>query len=99
MTTVAEFVNVLVAEMQADQSTALVDGMLKDARAKLAAGKGMIGTLTQSGVNGKNFTRQVDMTPIQVVNACRQALKQYLDDGSNDDMVSASYADFSCIIR
>lgn len=97
--TVDEFVNVLVAEMEADQSTALVDKMLKAARAKMAAGNGSIGTLTQSGVNGKNFTRQVDMTPLQIVNACRQALKQYLDDGDNDDRVSASYADFSCIAR
>jgi hypothetical protein len=97
--TVDEFVNVLVAEMEADGSTDLVDEMQKAARAKMAAGNGSIGTLTQSGVNGKNFTRQVDMTPIQIVNACRQALKQYLDDGDNDDRVSASYADFSCIAR
>ena len=97
--TVDEFVNVLVAEMEADQSTCLVDKMLKAARAKMAAGNGSIGTLTQSGVNGKNFTRQVDMTPIQIVNACRQALKQYQNDGDNDDRVSASYGDFSCIAR
>ncbi len=97
--TVDEFVNVLVAEMEADGSPAIVQQMLKDARAKMIAGKGSIGTLTQSGVNGKNFTRQVDMTPIQIVNACRQALKQYLDGGDNDDRVSASYADFSCIAR
>ena len=97
--TVDEFVNVLVAEMDADGSTDLVKKILKAARAKMAAGNGSIGTLTQSGVNGKNFTRQVDMTPIQIVNACRQALKQYLDGGDNDDRVSASYADFSCIAR
>jgi len=97
--TVDEFVNVLVAEMEADQSTCIVDKMLKAARAKMAAGNGSIGTLTQSGVNGKNFTRQVDMTPIQIVNACRQALKQYLNDGEDDDRVSASYADFGSMIR
>lgn len=97
--TVDEFVNVLVAEMEADESTALVDRMLKDARAKMIAGKGSIGTLTQSGVNGKTFTRQVDMSPIQVVNACRQALKQYLNDGENDDRVTCSYADFSSLMR
>lgn len=97
--TVDEFVNVLVAEMEADQSTCIVDKMLKAARAKMAAGNGSIGTLTQSGVNGKNFTRQVDMTPIQIVNACRQALKQYQNNGDEDDRVPASYADFGSMIR
>jgi hypothetical protein len=97
--TVDEFVNVLVAEMVADQSTALVDQMMKDARAKLTAGKGSIGTLTQSGVNGKTFTRQVDMTTLQVINACRQALKQYLNDGEDDDRVATTYPDFRCISR
>ena len=99
MTTVDEFVNVLVAEMEADQSTALVDKILKDARAKMLAGNGIMGALSQSGVNGKTFTRTVELTPIQVVNACRQALKQYLNDGDDDDRVSASYADFSSLIR
>lgn len=99
MTSVEEFVQILVAEMQADQSTALVDAILKDARAKLKAGKGSIGTLTQSGVNGKTFTRQVDMTAIQLIDACRRALKIYLNEGEDDDIVSATYPDFSCLHR
>ena len=97
--TVAEFALVLVAEMEADQSTALVDAILKDARAKLRSGKGSFGSLTQSGVNGKTFTRQVDMTSLQVVNACRQALKMYLNEGEDDDHVSSTNADFSRIHR
>ena len=94
MTSVDEFVNVLVAEMEADQSTALVDSILKDARAKLKNGKGEIGSLTASGVNGKSFNRVVELSALQVVNACRQALKIYLSDGEDDDRVSATYPDF-----
>ena len=99
MTSVDEFVNVLVAEMEADQSTALVDSILKDARAKLKNGKGEIGSLTASAVNGKSFTRTVDLSPVQVIDACRQALKIYLSDGEDDDRVSATYSDFGSIVR
>ena len=99
MTSVDEFAQVLVAEMEADQSTALVDAILRDARAKLRSGKGSMGAITQSGVNGKTFTRQVELTPVQVVSACRRALKIYLNDGDGDDIVSATYPDFSCMHR
>lgn len=94
MTRVDELVNVLVAEMEADESTALVDSILKDAKKKLREGKGSIGNLTASGVNGKTFTRTVDLGPVQLIDACRQALKIYLSDGDEDDRVSSTYADF-----
>lgn len=99
MTSVDEFVQVLVAEMEADQSTALVDAILKEARAKLKTCKGTVGNLTASGVNGKTFTRTVDLGPVEVINACRQALKIYLSDGEDDDRVSSTYADFSGLNR
>lgn len=99
MTRVDEFVQVLVAEMEADHSTALVDAILKDARAKLKAGKGTVGSLTASGVNGKTFTRTVDLGPVEVISACRQALKIYLSDGEDDDRVSSTYADFISLVR
>jgi hypothetical protein len=99
MTSVEEFVKVLVAEMEADQSTVLVDKILKQARAKLTSGNGSIGTLTQSGVNGKTFTRQVELTANQLVDACRRALKIYLNDGEDDDQVSVTYPDFSNLVR
>lgn len=99
MTSVDEFVNVLVAEMEADQSSSLVDAILRDARAKLKSGKGIMGAITASGVNGKSFTRNVELTASQVVNACRQALNIYHSDGDNDDRVSSTYADFSSLNR
>ncbi|WP_395736288.1 hypothetical protein [Prosthecobacter sp.] len=97
--TVESFALVLVAEMEADQSTALVDAILKAARKKLLQGNGTVGTLIQSGVNGKTFQRQVDLDCAQVIDACRRALKMYLNDGEDDDQVSATYPDFSGIIR
>lgn len=99
MTSVDEFAQVLVAEMEADQSTALVDAILKEARARLKTCKGSIGSLTASGVNGKTFTRTVDLGPIQVIDACRRALKIYLSEGEDDDAVSSTCADFSSITR
>jgi hypothetical protein len=97
--TVEEFRNVLLAEMEADSSTAFVDGLLKDARAALRAGKGTLSSLVSSGLNGKSFSRAVELTPAQVINACRQALHAYLSDGEGDDTVSATYGDFSTISR
>lgn len=99
MTSVEEFAQVLVAEMEADQSTALVDDLLKQARAALKSQKGTLSSLTASGVNGKSFTRQVEFTPLQVIKACRQALKIYLSDGEDDDHVSSTYADFGSLTR
>ncbi len=97
--TVDEFTSVLVAEMEADGSTSLVDKILKDARAKMTGGKGSMGTINSSSLNGKSFTRTVELSAIQVVSACRQALKIFANDGAGDDSVSSTYADFSCINR
>ncbi|WP_395753335.1 hypothetical protein [Prosthecobacter sp.] len=97
--TVESFALVLVAEMEADQSTVLVDRILKDARKKLLGGNGVVGTLIQSGVNGKTFQRLVNLDCVQVIDACRRALKMYLNDGEDDDEVSTTYPDFSAIIR
>lgn len=97
--TLDEFTHALVAEMEADESTAFVDALLKDARALIRKGKGTVGTLTSSSLNGKSFQRQVQFTAVQVLSACRRALKLYLGDGEGDDEVSATYPNFSEITR
>lgn len=97
--TVSEFTQVLLAEMEADKSTAFVDRLLKDARAAITAGKGSVGTMISGSLNGKTFQKEVQLTPAQVLQACRSALKQYLSDGENDDQVSATYPDFSGLMR
>jgi len=97
--TVAELTNVLLAEMEADKGTAFVDGLLKDARAAMKAGKGTLGAISSGSMNGKTFQKEISLSPPQVLQACRNALKQYLNDGEDDDEVSATYPDFSCLNR
>lgn len=96
--TADEFVNVLVAEMEADSSTAFVDQLLRDARAQIRAGKGTIGTLTTSALNGKSFQRQIQFNAVQVLDCCRRALNRYTL-GEDDDEVSATRPDFRGLIH
>jgi len=93
--TVEDLARILLAEMEADQSTALADTILRDARSALKAGKGSIGTLTASGVNGKSFTRSVQLSCVQVIDACRRAITAYANDGDDPDEVRSTYPDFS----
>ncbi len=88
------FVNMLADDMQSTQSTALVDQLRKGARAKILAGKGEVGTLTSSALNGKSFARDIQFTAVQVLDCCNRALKIYLNDGADDDVVSATRPDF-----
>lgn len=97
--TVEAFASLLVQEMEADQSTAFVDTLIKDARAAIKAGKGTIASLASSGLNGKSFQRQVHLSAIDILAACRSALQQYLNDGDDDLTVSSSRPDFSNLVR
>ena len=97
--TVAEITQILVSEMEADASTDFVDKMLKAARAQVAAGNGSLSSLTNTSQNGKSAARTVEMTAAETLKACRDALKIYLSDGTNDDSVSSTYADFSLLSR
>lgn len=88
------FVNVLVDEMESTQSVSFVEQLRKDARAKILAGKGEIGSLTSSALNGKSFGRNVELSAVRVLDCCNRALKIYLNDGADDDVVSATRPDF-----
>lgn len=91
--TADDFVNVLVAEMEADESTAFVDQLLKDARAQIKAGKGTAGTLTSSALNGKSFSRSVQFSAVEMLDICRRAIRRYTL-GDDDTEVSATRPDF-----
>lgn len=91
--TADDFVNVLVAEMEADDSTAFVDKLRKDARAQITAGKGTVGTLTSSALNGKSFQRQVEFTAAEMLDICGRAIRRYTLGDDNDE-VSATRPDF-----
>lgn len=93
--TTDEFILVLVAEMEADASTAICDRLIKDARASILSGKGTIGHLTSSALNGKSFQRAVDFSAVQVLDCARRALITYAsEDGDDDGTVSATLADW-----
>jgi hypothetical protein len=91
--TADDFVNVLVAEMEADGTTAFVDQLLKDARAQIRGGKGTVGTLTSAALNGKSFAKQVTFNAAEMLDICRRAIRRYTL-GEDDTEVSATRPDF-----
>ncbi|MBK8037683.1 MAG: hypothetical protein IPK22_11190 [Verrucomicrobiaceae bacterium] len=97
--TVEDFAAVLLAEMQADESTSFVDSIMKEARAALKKGGGNLSSLLNAGVNGKSFTKAVHLNAAQVLDACRRAINAYANDGHDVDEVSATYPDFSTLHR
>lgn len=94
--TVSDFSQVLLRKMEREGSTAYVDQLLCQAEEAILNGKGTVGGLTSSGVNGKSFSRSIDLNPAQVMDACQQALDEYNSEGGS---VAATYADFSNINR
>lgn len=94
--TVQELAQVLLTEIEDSGSTAFVEQLKCQAKDAILNGKGTIGGLTSSGVNGKTFQRTINMHPAQVLDACQQALAEYNGTGG---IVGATYADFRCISR
>lgn len=93
--TADDFVNVLVAEMEADGNTSFVDKLLTDARAQVLKGKGTVGSFTSASMNGKSFARQVDFSAADMVSICRRALNAYK---GIEDEVSSTRPDFRSLI-
>jgi hypothetical protein len=83
---------VLLDVIESDGSTRFVDQLYCDAKAALLAGKGTVGSLTQSSVNGKSFTKTADMNPAMVMRACQLALADHTANGTGT--ARATYADF-----
>lgn len=87
-------VDVLVARCEADEATTYVDALLAEAEAAITGGKGTVGSLTSASLNGKNFNRSIQLSPLEVASACRRALAIY---NETETEVSATYADYRCI--
>jgi len=94
--TADDFVQLLVAESEADGNSEWVKGLMSDARAKITAARGEIVMLTNATLNGKTFERRFQFSALEIIQCCRRALK-ILDE--EDDSVSTTYADFSCLAR
>lgn len=96
MTLFDEFKEFLVTVCFEDGNTTYVDAIYSDAKAAIAGGKGTVSSLTSSGVNGKTFSRAVNLSSIEVARACQMALAIYNDEETE---VTSTYADFSNIQR
>lgn len=93
---VQEFADTLQTHMEMTGDTSFVEELKCNALNAVLSGKGTIGGLTSSGVNGKTFQRSIDLNPAQVLDACQRALKAYAGD---DSTVGSTYADFREIHR
>jgi hypothetical protein len=96
VTLFADFVELLVVKCTEDESTAFVDSIYADALEAIAGGKGVVSSLTSSGVNGKTFSRAVNLTPIEVARACQTAVAIFADEETE---IGSTYGDFSSIQR
>lgn len=96
MSLFADFVELLVVKCTEDESTAYVDAIYADALSAIAGGKGVVSSLTSSGVNGKTFSRAVNLSPIEVARACQAAIAIYNDEETE---ITSTYADFSSLQR
>jgi hypothetical protein len=91
-----EFKEFLVIVCTEDGDTTYVDAIYSDAKAAITGGKGVVSSLTSSGVNGKTFSRAVNLSPIEVARACQMALAIYNDEETE---IGSTYGDFSSIQR
>ena len=91
-----DFVQLLVAEGEADGNSEWIRGLMAAARAKITAAKGEIVLLTNATLNGKTFECRFQFSALEVIQDCRAALKIL---GDEDDTVSVTYGDFSQITR
>jgi hypothetical protein len=97
MTTVHQLTEVLITLAEdADGDTTDIDSLLASAKAALLAGGGSVGSLIASTVNGKSFTKQISLSPAEVMEACQDALRAI---AGNERRVSGSYADFRFLSR
>jgi hypothetical protein len=85
-------IEVLIAQIDAGNE-AWVDALLAKALQKIADGGGMIAPLTGTGLNGKNFNREVRLDAVQVAQACQLAKAHAC---GND--VSSTSLDFSGLL-
>lgn len=91
-----DFVQTLVAIMEADGNTSYVDNLLTNSRAQVTAGNGAMTVTSSATINGKTFEKKIDFSYIDTVRACLQALMIYND---TDDIVPVTYPSFRDINR
>lgn len=93
---VADFVEFLVAEMDATDSTTFVDDLLTAAKAKLQ-GKGELAFLASGTLNGKAFSRSKELSAQEIALACRRALQLYNDDAGSGPITFLDFSRGGCL--
>lgn len=94
-----ELGRILADDALASGSTSVIDAKLSAARTALKNNGASLSVLASSSMNGKTFTRQYEMTPARVLEACQYALRLYAGDGEDETEVSATLPDFRNLIR
>ena len=87
----SDFIAFLVAEIEAGNS-AYVDTLLASAKAAILAGGGNIAPLTSSSLNGKSFSKTLEMNCAEVASACRAAILACDDDVRNPQITYLNHS-------
>lgn len=87
----SDFIAFLVAEIEAGNS-AFVDTLLATAKAAILAGGGNISPLTGSSLNGKSFSKTLQMNCAEVASACRAAIIACDEDITNPQITYLNHA-------
>jgi hypothetical protein len=80
--TIGTLVDALVQICEVDDNTNYVDALLLQARAAVTAAAGSIGDFETGSVNGKTFTRKIQLTPAETIVACIRAKRLFMDQES-----------------
>lgn len=91
-----EFVDFLVGVCEADEDTDYATALLTAARTAISGSGAGLSTLISSGLNGKNFSRAVHLSAVEVAVACQRAIAIYEDETTE---VSATYGDYRNLVR
>ena len=90
--TVQQFTDFLIAECEAAGDTEFANEILTAAKQAILAGGGVIAPLTSGSLNGKNFTRDIKLSPAEVALACRNAINIYNEEAGSGPI---TFLDFS----
>ena len=71
------FVDFLVADMEATESTEFALSLLAQAKAKITAGAGDLAFVTSGEINGQSFARTKELSSMEMALAIRTAIDRY----------------------
>lgn len=91
-----ELVEFLVEVCEEDEDTDYTVALLASARSAISGSGAGLSSLISSGVNGKTFTRALQLSALEVARACQKAIKIYEDEETD---VASTTPDFRNLQR